>query len=77
MPGQRLSGRELEVLRQVAQGLSSLQIAAALGIKESTVKNHRRTIYARLGVHTEVEATLWYFRNYGDPDDDEESGQAE
>jgi two-component system NarL family response regulator len=66
-----LTERELDVLRLIARGLSSIQVGAARGIAESTVKNHRRHIYLKIGVHTEVEATVWYVRNHGDPDSDE------
>ena len=45
-----LTERELEVLRGVAQGERSKEIALRLGITERTVKAHLASIYNRLGV---------------------------
>ena len=45
-----LTERELEVLRGVAQGERSKEIAFRLGITERTVKAHLASIYNRLGV---------------------------
>lgn len=46
----RLTTRERAVCESVAQGLLNRQIAAALGIKESTVKAHRAQVMEKLGV---------------------------
>lgn len=46
----KLSGRELEVLEQVAQGLSSKRIAATLGISPKTAENYRARLAEKLGV---------------------------
>ena len=51
-----LTGRELEVLRAVAQGERSKQIAVRLGISERTVKAHLASIYNRLGVDNRAAA---------------------
>jgi len=51
-----LTRRELEVLKLLAQGKSSRQIAAALGISERTVEFHLGNIYRKLGVSSNVEA---------------------
>lgn len=45
----RLSGREREVLVAVAGGGSNREIAAAMGLTESTVKSHVHTLLSRLG----------------------------
>lgn len=45
-----LTARELEVLRGVAQGERSKEIALRLGITERTVKAHLASIYNKLGV---------------------------
>jgi DNA-binding NarL/FixJ family response regulator len=58
----RLSGRELEVLRLVADGWRSAAIAAELGIKESTVKTHLVHIFRKLEVSNRVEAATRYAR---------------
>ncbi len=54
-----LSRREQEVLVLVAQGLSNQAIAAELGIKVQTVRNHLAVIYSKLNVHSRVEAVVW------------------
>ena len=55
----RLTGRELEVLREVVRGLLNKQIAAELGISERTVKMHRTAITTKVGVHSAAQlATL-------------------
>jgi DNA-binding NarL/FixJ family response regulator len=57
-PSPRLTDRELEVLRLVAQGLSNREIAAALYISENTVKNHVRSILEKLHLHSRMEAVV-------------------
>jgi DNA-binding CsgD family transcriptional regulator len=57
-----LSGRELEVLRLLAQGLSKPQIGNALGISENTVKRHVSNIFDKLGVNDRTQAALWAAR---------------
>jgi NarL family two-component system response regulator YdfI len=51
-----LTERELEVLRGVAQGGRSKEIAFRLGITERTVKAHLASIYNRLGVDSRAAA---------------------
>ena len=48
--GSSLTVRELEVLRSIARGERSKEIALALGISERTVKAHIASIFSRLGV---------------------------
>jgi LuxR family transcriptional regulator, activator of tox operons len=45
-----LSARELQVAARVKAGLSARQIAAELGLAETTVITHRNSVYARIGV---------------------------
>jgi DNA-binding NarL/FixJ family response regulator len=52
----RLSRREAEVLRHVAQGLSNYDIASVLQVSERTVKNHVSRILGKLGVRSRREA---------------------
>jgi DNA-binding NarL/FixJ family response regulator len=52
----RLTGRETEVLRCIAEGLTNKQIALALHISEHTVKFHVSSIYSKLGVSSRTEA---------------------
>ena len=51
-----LTNRQIEVLRLVADGLGTDEIAESLGISVETVRNHVRNILSRLGVHSRVEA---------------------
>jgi DNA-binding CsgD family transcriptional regulator len=55
----RLTVRELEVVRLLAQGRPNKQIARALGITVKTVDNHLQRIYAKAGVSTRSAATVW------------------
>jgi DNA-binding CsgD family transcriptional regulator len=56
-PGQ-LTPRQAEVLRRLAVGESTEQIAARLGISRETVRNHIRDILRRLRVHSRLEAVI-------------------
>ncbi len=51
-----LSARELEVLRQVANGEANKRIAATLKISEDTVKAHMKSILAKLGANDRTHA---------------------
>ena len=53
-----LSGRETEVLCQLAQGKSNKEIAMALGLAEGTVKNHMTNVLGKLGVLDRTQAAL-------------------
>ncbi|HEY0350968.1 MAG TPA: response regulator transcription factor [Gemmatimonadales bacterium] len=51
-----LTGREVEILGLLAEGLGNKTIAARLGISEHTVKTHVTSVFAKLGVSTRAEA---------------------
>ena len=51
-----LSGRELEVLRLLSEGLSNAEIAHKLYISLSTVKSHTANIFGKLGVKNRTQA---------------------
>lgn len=53
-----LSPRELELAHLVAAGYSNTEIAAKLKISHQTVKNHVRSVFAKLSVHNRVQVTL-------------------
>ena len=54
-----LTPRELEVLRLLAQGLTSAQIAEQLVIGQVTVNSHVRSIYSKLGLTSRAAATRY------------------
>ena len=53
-----LSGREREVFRLIALGLSNAQIGQELFIGETTVKTHVTHILSKLGLHDRVQAVV-------------------
>ncbi len=53
-----LSNRELEVLINVAAGLSDKQVAGRLGISPKTVRNHLGRVFSKLGASNRVEAVM-------------------
>ncbi|MDY6893729.1 MAG: response regulator transcription factor [Chloroflexota bacterium] len=55
---EELQPRELEVLKQVARGISNREIASSLGISERTVQSHLVNIFKKLGVGSRTEAVL-------------------
>jgi HD-GYP domain-containing protein (c-di-GMP phosphodiesterase class II) len=54
-----LSGREVEVLRLAARGLTTKQIAGRLDISTKTADHHIQHIYNKIGVSTRAAAALW------------------
>ena len=62
VPAPRLTDRELDVLRLVAQGLTNREVADQLYIAENTVKNHVRNILEKLHLHSRMEAVLYAVR---------------
>jgi DNA-binding NarL/FixJ family response regulator len=57
-PIERLTERELEVVRLMAGGFSNKEIAHALGTAEGTIKNHVSSILAKLGARDRTRAVL-------------------
>lgn len=55
---ERLTPREKEVLRLMAEGTSSREIADKLGITYTTVRTHIRSLGSKLGVHSKLEAIV-------------------
>jgi DNA-binding CsgD family transcriptional regulator len=52
----KLTGREKEILSELAGGNSYKMIAANLGISIDTVRTHIKKIYEKLQVHSQTEA---------------------
>ncbi|MEV6491813.1 response regulator transcription factor, partial [Actinoplanes sp. NPDC051633] len=70
-PLARMTPRELEVLREMAQGHGNAGIAARLSLAESSVEKHVNSIFTKLGltaetqVHRRVAAVLTFLRDAG------------
>jgi DNA-binding NarL/FixJ family response regulator len=70
-PLARLTPRELDVLREMAQGRGNAGIAQALFLSESSVEKHVNAIFAKLDlasehqVHRRVAAVLTFLRDAG------------
>ncbi|MDG6106199.1 response regulator transcription factor [Dactylosporangium aurantiacum] len=54
-----LSGREIEIVRHVAQGRTNAEIAGELFISPGTVKTHLANIGGKLGRHNRVGIAAW------------------
>jgi two-component system nitrate/nitrite response regulator NarP len=62
-PLSELTERELDVLQEVARGMSNKLVALALHISEETVKVHIRNLLRKLNVRSRVAATIVYLEN--------------
>jgi NarL family two-component system response regulator LiaR len=59
---EKLTERESEVLHQLAEGLSNLDIAEKLFISEKTVKTHVSNVLGKLGVADRTQAAVYAWR---------------
>jgi DNA-binding NarL/FixJ family response regulator len=59
---EKLTEREVEVLRLVAKGMSNKTIASRLVVSEKTVKTHVSNVLAKLHLHSRTQAALYALR---------------
>ncbi|HSH22084.1 MAG TPA: response regulator transcription factor [Candidatus Caenarcaniphilales bacterium] len=62
-PMEQLTPRELEVLRALAEGLSSREICDRLFIAQNTLRTHVQNIMNKLRVHSKLEAVAFALRH--------------
>jgi DNA-binding NarL/FixJ family response regulator len=60
--GEELSGRELEILQLLSEGLSNKEIAARINISVETVRKHLGKVYEKLHVRGRTEAVTKFLR---------------
>lgn len=58
-----LTRREIEVLKLLAEGLSSKALAQRLGVSPFTVRRHVETILLKTGLHTQAQAVAYAYRS--------------
>jgi PAS domain S-box-containing protein len=58
-----LTRRELEVLRLMASGANTKALAERLHVSPATIRNHAQNIFAKLGVHSRLEAVAYATRH--------------
>ena len=61
-PADPLTPRELEIVKLVAEGFTSEEIAETLGISKKTVEHHRSHILEKLGMRDRVDLTRYAIR---------------
>jgi DNA-binding NarL/FixJ family response regulator len=62
-PSSGLTGREVEVLRQIAAGKTNRAIAAELSISEKTVARHISNIFTKLDLSSRSAATAYAYEH--------------
>ena len=54
----QLTKRQLDVLRLLAMGRSTAEIATELGLSNTTVRNYVANVLSAFGVHTRLQAVI-------------------
>jgi DNA-binding NarL/FixJ family response regulator len=60
---EKLTGREVDVLRLIARGLSNAEIAEKLLLSEGTIRNHVSAIFTKLDVSDRTQAAILAIRH--------------
>ncbi|SIO87512.1 response regulator transcription factor [Nocardiopsis sp. JB363] len=58
-----LTAREMDIVREVARGLTNIEVAAELYVTVSTVKTHLARVQEKLGARNRVEVAIWAHRS--------------
>jgi PAS domain S-box-containing protein len=58
-----LTARELQVLRHLAEGMGTREIADTLHISVTTVRTHVQNVLGKLELHSQTQAVAWALRN--------------
>jgi len=64
IPAKPLTRREAEVLHMLACGLGNKEIADAMSVSATTVRNHIEHVLSKLGVHSKLEAVVYAARDH-------------
>jgi DNA-binding NarL/FixJ family response regulator len=62
VPDDRLTPRELEVVKLIAEAFTNRQIAKTLNLSEKTVESHRANVLSKLGMRDRVELVRYAIR---------------
>lgn len=54
----QLTGREIDVLKRICQGLANKEVARELGVQEATVKLHVKSLYRKIGAKNRTHAAM-------------------
>jgi len=57
------SPREVEILQRLLQGVPNRTIAHELGITETTIKVHLKSLWGKIGVSNRTQAAVWALNN--------------
>ncbi|SEI86844.1 two component transcriptional regulator, LuxR family [Propionispira arboris] len=60
---ERLTTREMDVLRCIARGFNNQEISQALFVSEKTVKNHLTNIFRKINVNDRTQALIYVLKN--------------
>ena len=59
----KLSCREREIVKLIAEGMTNKEIAVILNISEKTVKTYVKNIMLKLEVDSRYKIIAWYYKN--------------
>jgi len=60
---ERITSREMEVVRLIAAGKNSKEIASSLGVTVKTADTHRTNLMRKLDLHSVTELVRYALRN--------------